>query len=199
MYVLRHQSHQLEYSGLCDISVKLKLLNARHVWQILAASSFSGLGKDSDMNGSIWLLVFSVSVQLASFDLCLECPNSLHFNLFIDFNIRQTLYCGFWWTTGHLVLYFHPLGSWMRLMLGSIDAVLYCIRPLILLVLELRRLVWLVIDLMVLLFTDFTCGCLSLLLKTFLFSEKRHCWMALFDLLQHPAAFSRFAISRFSF
>ena len=117
-----------------------------------------------------------------------ECLNSLRFN---SFHLQQSFYCGFQWTmtTGHLVMSYHPLGSrlqcdwcwdkWMyRSILASWGAFLEFD----------RRLVWSVMDLMVLLFF---CGCFW-----GHFSEKRQRWMVLFDLLQyqHHAAYFSFRV-----
>ena len=41
-----------------------------------------------------------------------------------SFYLQQSFYCGFQWTTGHLVMSYHPLGSRLRLMLGLMDVLL---------------------------------------------------------------------------
>ncbi len=78
---------------------------------------------------------------------CLECPNSLHVDLF---NLQQSFYCAFQWTTGHLVL--SSLGFIVETDLGLIDvcSVLASRDAL----LEFGHFVWLAMDQMVLLFSS---------------------------------------------
>ncbi len=86
------------------------------------------------------------------------------------------------WTQGHLVKFYHPLDSRLRLMLGWMKVFLLLASRDALL--DFGHLLWSVIDLIVLLFF---CGSLWRL-----FSEKLQCWMFLFDLLQYqhqPAHF----------
>ena len=128
-----------------------------------------------------FIICCSFSFEAVSFFVsCLECPNSLSFN---SFNLQQRFLCRFQWTTGHLDISYHPLGSRLKPML-ELTAVL-AFRDA---VLEFGRLVWSVMDLMVL---RFWCGCFWRI-----FSEKRQCWMVLFDLLQylHQAAYFSFLV-----
>ena len=53
---------------------------------------------------------------------CVECPNSLCLD---SFNLQQSFCRGFQWTTGHLVMSYHHLGSMLRLMLGLMDVLLH--------------------------------------------------------------------------
>ena len=129
-------------------------------------------GKVSEMNGSTWFVAISVSRQSVSWYRVLNIRNrciSIHLIFrkvsIVVFNGRRDIWlcsiicrvqCWDWrWD------------SWMFCSIfASRDALL-----------GFGRLVWSVMDLMVLLFF---CGCFWII-----FSKKRQCWLVLFDLLQY--------------
>ncbi len=146
-------------------------------------------GNVSEMNSSILFVATSVSRRSSFLVSCLECPSSLRFNSFI---IQPIFNFGFLWTTERLVMFCHPSVARLRLIFGFVDVLLLfgfsglymnlAALP------EFGRLVWSVMDLMVLFFF---CSC-----SWRLFLGDRQCWMVLFDLLQHQhqAIYSSFRV-----
>ena len=77
-------------------------------------------GEVSELNGSVWFVAISVSRQLVSRYRVLNVRTRCLAFIYL----QQSFYSGFQWTTGHLVISYHPLGSRLRLMLGLMDVLL---------------------------------------------------------------------------
>ncbi len=171
--------HPWNLKWACDVCYwEMMKLNPWYVWQpeILAASSWSGLWNVFVVE---WFYLiccyFGFEGNLgSSFPVsCLECPNSLCFN---KFRLQQSFYCGFQWTISIDDCTFgYVLSSfWIQGWDGCWDKWRFCFAlPSLDTLFEFGRLIWVVKDLMVLLFF---CSCLWRL-----FSEKRQCsrecWM----------------------